>query len=239
LQEETPKKCRDIIRKAEHILSSSKFASFGQDPKEEVITMERILLKTIKFDLQVDHPYRFLIEYAKSLKSHATSPGKDDSLKNGPPKEVVQKAWNFINDSLETTLCLQWEPEIIAVAMLYLACKISKFDVINWNGRTQDHQKWWDVYIKDMSKTVLDDICHQVLDLYTKKEQPVCPDSPPQLPPSKASPPLKRPRVQQPIHQQTTPNNIKVIGQNHIPVKVRSVTLLSLKKNNENFDFEL
>lgn len=151
LQEETPKKCRDIIRKAETILSSQKFASFGQDPKEEVITMERILLKTNKFDLQVDHPYRFLIEYAKCLKSSGA-----------PPKEVVQKAWNFINDSLETTLCLQWEPEIIAVAMMYLACKISKYDVTDWKGRLPEHQKWWDMFVRDMTKNILEDICHQV-----------------------------------------------------------------------------
>lgn len=118
--------------------------------------MERILLKTIKFDLQVDHPYRFLIEYAKSLKSNQPPP------KDGLPKDVVQQAWNFINDSLETTLCLQWEPEIIAVAMLYLSCKMSKFDVINWNGRTSDHQKWWDMFVRDMNKTILEDICHQV-----------------------------------------------------------------------------
>lgn len=113
--------------------------------------MERILLKTIKFDLQVDHPYRFLIEYAKCLKSSGA-----------PPKEVVQKAWNFINDSLETTLCLQWEPEIIAVAMMYLACKISKYDVTDWKGRTPEHQKWWDMFVRDMTKNILEDICHQV-----------------------------------------------------------------------------
>lgn len=126
--------------------------SFGDDPKEEVITMERILLKTIKFDLQVDHPYRFLIEYAKCLKSNG----------NTPKEQVVQKAWNFINDSLETTLCLQWEPEIIAVSMMYLACKISKYDVIDWKGRIPEHQKWWDMFVKDMTKNILEDICHQV-----------------------------------------------------------------------------
>lgn len=30
--------------------------------------MERILLKTIKFDLQVEHPYSFLLKYAKYFK---------------------------------------------------------------------------------------------------------------------------------------------------------------------------
>lgn len=159
LQEETPKKCRDIIKKASTILTSSKMVSFGEDPKEEVITMERILLKTIKFDLQVDHPYRFLIEYAKCLKSNGTV----------PKEQVVQKAWNFINDSLETTLCLQWEPEIIAVAMMYLASKISKYEVADWKGRTTEHQKWWDMFVRDITKNILDDICHQVSPIYAHK----------------------------------------------------------------------
>lgn len=36
--------------------------------QEEVMTLERILLQTIRFDLQVEHPYGYLIKYAKSLK---------------------------------------------------------------------------------------------------------------------------------------------------------------------------
>jgi hypothetical protein len=197
--------------------------------------MERILLKTIKFDLQVDHPYRFLIEYAKCLKSTG-----------GPPKEVVQKAWNFINDSLETTLCLQWEPEVIAVAMMYLACKISKYDVTDWKGRTSEHQKWWDMFVRDMTKNILEDICHQVscwlgfsvvsltilslfqvLDLYQNpKNKTEVPDSPPQLPPSKASPPMKRARLQQ------SPIAPSKSATNHIPVKVSSLsTLVQLLRN--------
>jgi cyclin K len=208
MQEETPKKCRDIIKKASTILSAPKMSSFGDDPKEEVITMERILLKTIKFDLQVDHPYRFLIEYAKCLKSTGST----------QKEQVVQKAWNFINDSLETTLCLQWEPEIIAVAMMYLACKISKYEVVDWKGRTSEHQRWWDMFVRDMTKNILDDICHQVLDLYQGAKIKVeVPESPPQMPPSKATmilksePPLKRVK----LHQSP---NIK--SGNHIPVKV-------------------
>jgi transcription initiation factor TFIIIB Brf1 subunit/transcription initiation factor TFIIB len=192
-------------------------ASFGIDAREEVITMERILLKTIKFDLQVDHPYRFLIEYAKCLKSNGTT----------PKEQVVQKAWNFINDSLETTLCLQREPEIIAVAMMYLACKISKYEVVDWKGRMPEHSKWWDMYVYDMTKNVLDDICHQVLDLYQNpKNKTEVPDSPPQLPPSKASiikparvispPPSKKPRL-----QQSSPVTNSKVAVNHIPVKVR------------------
>lgn len=39
--------------------------------QEEVMVLERILLQTIKFDLQVEHPYQFLLRYAKQLKGLA------------------------------------------------------------------------------------------------------------------------------------------------------------------------
>lgn len=40
--------------------------------QEEVMVLERILLQTIKFDLQVEHPYQFLLKYAKQLKGKET-----------------------------------------------------------------------------------------------------------------------------------------------------------------------
>ena len=64
-----------------------------------------VLLQTIKFDLQVDHPYTSILLFAKSLK------GDRNKL-----QKMVQMSWTFVNDSLCTTVCLQWEPEIIAIA---------------------------------------------------------------------------------------------------------------------------
>jgi cyclin K len=87
--EETPKKCKDIIRQAKLLLSETKFTTFGEDPKEEVMTLERILLQTIKFDLQVEHPHGYLFKYAKCLKG--------DKAKL---EKMVQMACNFLNDRL-------------------------------------------------------------------------------------------------------------------------------------------
>lgn len=191
--EETPKKCKDIIKKAQSLLSGQKFLSFGEDPKEEVMTLERILLQTIKFDLQVEHPYSFLVKYAKCLKGD-----------NAKLQKMVQMAWNFVNDSLSTTVCLQWEPEIIAVALIHLASKLSKFSVVDWVGRQQQHLRWWDMFVADVTMEILEDICHQVLDLYQSNQNEPVPESPPQLPPSKASPPMKRANTS-PIQEKTTP----------------------------------
>ncbi|XP_063534818.1 cyclin-K-like [Cydia strobilella] len=166
--EETPKKCKDIIKVAKSLLTEQKFASFGEDPKEEVMTLERILLQTIKFDLQVEHPYGYLLKYAKCLKG--------DKAKL---QKMVQMAWTFVNDSLCTTLCLQWEPEVIAVALMFLAGKLSKFEVVDWNGRIPKHTAWWDMFVEDVTMELLEDICHQVLDLYSPQTQPSGADSPP------------------------------------------------------------
>ena len=70
--EETPKKCKDIVKAAKAWLESKQLdkymASFGDDPVKDMMIYEKILLQTIKFDLQVDHPYGYLLKYAKTLK---------------------------------------------------------------------------------------------------------------------------------------------------------------------------
>ncbi|KAH0950099.1 hypothetical protein HN011_008072 [Eciton burchellii] len=174
--EETPKKCKDIIRTAKTLVSEQKFMTFGEDPKEEVLTLEKILLQTIKFDLQVEHPYSYLLKYAKCLK------GDKNKL-----QKMVQMAWTFVNDSLCTTLSLQWEPEIIAVALMYLAGKLSKFEVVDWVGRQSKHLRWWDMFVEDVTMDLLEDICHQVLDLYSQANNTKPPDSPPLVPSSETN----------------------------------------------------
>ncbi|XP_075226898.1 cyclin-K-like [Lycorma delicatula] len=188
--EETPKKCRDIIDTVRSLLTDEKFATFGDDPKEEVMILERILLQTIKFDLQVEHPYSFLLKYAKCLKGDKAKLHK-----------MLQMAWTFVNDSLCTTLSLQWEPEVIAVAMMYLAGKLSKFEVVDWVGRTSKHLRWWDMFIEDVTMDLLEDICHQVLDVYSQPQKSSPPDSPPLTP---RGPPNKKDQL--PPNQTPAPN---------------------------------
>ncbi|KAF6205153.1 hypothetical protein GE061_019320 [Apolygus lucorum] len=214
--EETPKKCKDIIKAAKGFLTDAKFATFGDDPKEEVMTLERILLQTIKFDLQVEHPYYFLLKYAKCLK------GDKQKL-----QKMVQMAWTFVNDSLCTTLCLQWEPEVIAVALMYLAGKLSKFEVMDWTGRTPKHLRWWDMFIEDVTMDLLEDICHQVLDLYSQPQTNPMPDSPP-LPPA---PQIQHASVRAAItHSENTRSPIATIVQG-APIPTVSMIGKTVGKN--------
>lgn len=134
------------------------------------MTLERILLQTIKFDLQVEHPYSYLLKYAKCLKGthmNLINTIMNHTLNNkihygyiagdkNKLQKMVQMAWTFVNDSLCTTLSLQWEPEIIAVALMYLAGKLSKFEVVDWNGRQPKHLRWWDMFVEDVTMDLLE-----------------------------------------------------------------------------------
>jgi hypothetical protein len=198
--EETPKICQDIIKTARNLLTDEKFSTFGKDPKEEVMTLERILIQTIKFDLQVEHPYSYILKYAKCLKGDTTKLHR-----------MVQMAWTFVNDSLCTTLSLQWEPEVIAVALMYLAGECIKFEVVDWSGRTAKHQYWWDMFLEDVTMDLLEDIRHQVLDLYSQHQTVTSPDSPPLSPSTHSS---TMPLPISPVLPQLSP------GPSDIPVKV-------------------
>uniref|UniRef100_A0A674F6R5 Cyclin K n=1 Tax=Salmo trutta TaxID=8032 RepID=A0A674F6R5_SALTR len=152
--EETPKKCKDIIKTARSLLNDIQFAQFGDDPKEEVMVLERILLQTIKFDLQVEHPYQFLLRYAKQLKDLKYF--RSVSGDKNKVQKLVQMAWTFVNDSLCTMLSLQWEPEIIAVAVMYLAGRLCKFDIQEWTSK-QSSRRWWEQFVQDVPVELLED----------------------------------------------------------------------------------
>ena len=72
-----------------------------------------------------------------------------------------------------TTLCLQWEPEVIAIALMYLAGKLSKFEIQDWSGRQPRHIRWWDMFVEDISLEILEGIfifcLNHLLKLFTNK----------------------------------------------------------------------
>ncbi|XP_011298596.1 cyclin-K [Fopius arisanus] len=156
--EETPKMFDDIIKTAKTLLDQKDWTLFGKNPRKEIMTVERILLQTIKFDLLVDHPNIYVPKYAKGLRDPKYPASKKRI------ERVVQSAWNFARDSLYTTLALQWEPEIMAIAFMYLAGKLGNITLVDGKGRRQ----WWDTYAEGVTVDLLEDICHQLLDFYDR-----------------------------------------------------------------------
>lgn len=57
--------------------------------------------------------------------------------------------------SLCTMLSLQWEPEIIAVAVMYLAGRLCKFDIQEWTAK-QSSRRWWEQFVQDVPVELLE-----------------------------------------------------------------------------------
>lgn len=57
--------------------------------------------------------------------------------------------------SLCTTLSLQWEPEIIAVAVMYLAGRLCKFEIQEWTSKPM-YRRWWEQFVQDVPVDVLE-----------------------------------------------------------------------------------
>jgi len=112
--------------------------------KERVLLLERIILHTIGFELSIDHPYKFLVDCVQEKKrmmeysKPPSSVARGDEADGGQPpplnktaqyaqmvQELAQNAMNFANDSMHTTLCLQYTAKEIAMTCVYLSGKYS------------------------------------------------------------------------------------------------------------------
>ncbi|KAF8396401.1 hypothetical protein HHK36_018018 [Tetracentron sinense] len=130
--EETPRLLRDVIvvgyetmyRRDPAATRRIKQNEVYKKQKELILIGERLLLATIAFDLNIQLPYKPLVAALKRLKI--------------PHNDLAKVAWNFVNDWLWTTLCLQYKPHYIAAGSLFLAAKLHKVKLPSERGKV-----WW------------------------------------------------------------------------------------------------
>ncbi|KAM9957835.1 hypothetical protein ACTFIW_012807 [Dictyostelium discoideum] len=150
--EETPRKLDDVIKVSYMIKNKKKdgdkMVAISQQEhnnlKNKILQNEHLILTTIAFELAVEHPYKYLLEYMKSIQGS---------------KNLCQVAWNFVNDSLRTSLCLHYPPDLISYASIYLATRF-----LNYQLMTENKKEWWEML--GIKFEVLEDISKQILDLY-------------------------------------------------------------------------
>lgn len=143
--EENSRRVRDIINTT-HALQNP-----GKPPlqvtqeywamKEEVIKFEQLLLRVFAFDLNVQHPHHFVLHFVRDLEGS---------------EELASTAWCILNDSLCSTLCLQYRPEPVACAAIYLAGELI--------GKQLSHGDWFEAY--ETSRVELEDLCIQMTEMY-------------------------------------------------------------------------
>jgi len=155
--EETSRKLRDIVSVVDYALklkskvkpadvldlSSQIYLNIRQD----VVDAERLILKELGFQvyrLDMSHPHKYILNYIRMLKGN---------------KYLAQKAWNYINDSYRSPLCVFYRPNVVATAAIYLAARSLDFPL--------PELEWWLVF--DAPWIEIEEICAEILSLY---EQP-------------------------------------------------------------------
>lgn len=123
---------------------------------ESVVAGERMLLVTVAFDLNIEHPYKALVAAMKRLE-----------ISN---KDMVKIAWNFVNDWLCTTLCLQYKPHYIAAGSMFLAAKFLKVKLPAEKGNP-----WWMQF--DVAPKQLEEVIQKMLQMLEQNQKQVIPST--------------------------------------------------------------
>lgn len=155
--EEAPRRIRDVINVFHHIKQIR-----GSKPiqpvildaayialKNQVIRAERSVLKELGFCVHVKHSHKLIVLYLQQLGLLSTT--KDTNL--------MQMAWNFMNDSLRTDVFVRYNPESIACACIYLSAR--KMSVPLPKNPT-----WYGVF--KVSEDDILDISYKIMSLYRR-----------------------------------------------------------------------
>jgi len=155
--EEVPKRSRDVINVFHHIDQIKR----GKKPepiplnkrytdiKNDLIEIERFMLKEMGFSTYVEHPHKYLLQYLSILNQ-------------GTNQNLAQKAWNYMNDSLREPLCVRFRPEVIATSCIYMAARVLGIVLPEYP------HPWWELF--DAKQDQLDEIAWTINQLY--KEPP-------------------------------------------------------------------
>ncbi|XP_071733754.1 cyclin-T1-3-like isoform X2 [Rutidosis leptorrhynchoides] len=157
--EETPRPLKDVIivsyeinhKKDPDAIQRIKQKEVYEQQKELILVGERAVLQTLAFDFNVHHPYKPLVEAIKKFKVAQNA--------------LAQVAWNFVNDGLRTSLCLQFKPHHIAAGAIFLAAKFLKVKLPSDGDKV-----WWQEF--NVTPRQLEEVSNQMLELYEQNRLP-------------------------------------------------------------------
>eukprot|EP01080_Neovahlkampfia_damariscottae_P009784 gene9784-2110_t len=131
---------RIIQRENDNVESFAKFDILKL--KEKVVFAEQYILQKIAFSLSVDCPHKFILIYINIV---------------GGDQKLAQKSWNFLNDSILTTLPLEFPAESIACSSIYCAA-------LELNIKLPESPAWYELF--DVSKEQLEYMKKEIFTLY-------------------------------------------------------------------------
>ncbi|XP_023686176.1 cyclin-L1 [Paramormyrops kingsleyae] len=157
--EEEPRRVRDVINVFHRLKQDRKCGVPAPLPldgsyvnmKNQVIVAERRVLKELGFCVHVKHPHKIIVMYLQVLECEKNT-------------QLVQTAWNYMNDSLRTDVFLRFSAETVACACIYLAARSLQIPL-------PDSPPWFLLF--GATEEDLKGICCRVLRLYLLPSMPL------------------------------------------------------------------
>lgn len=152
--EEKPCRIRDVINVFHHIKQVRAQRNITPlivdqnyiELKNQVIKAERRILKELGFCVHVKHPHKLIVVYLQLLQYE----------KN---RQLMQMAWNYMNDALRTDVFMRFPPETIACACIYLTARKI--------GLPLPNNPHWFLLFK-VSEEDIREVCTRILQLYKR-----------------------------------------------------------------------
>ncbi|KAG8373055.1 hypothetical protein BUALT_Bualt12G0131000 [Buddleja alternifolia] len=149
--EETARPLNDVLRVSCEIVHNQDFTLLSymlpigwfEQYRERITEAEQLILTTLNFELNVQHPY-------ESLTSTLQKIGFTQSL-------LVNLALNLVSEGLRSSLWLQFKPHHIAAGAAYLAAKFLNMNL------SSCHNVWREFHTPP---SVLRDVAHQLMELF-------------------------------------------------------------------------
>lgn len=147
--EEYPRRTRELIDVFTHVISLKMkrdiVLSHHQHEKvrEELITAERVMLKTLGFNLLSSYPHMILVNYYMAI---VRKLDKDENVwRHGDNKRLLQRAWNYCNDSLRLDVFIRYSKEVIACACIQMASEDCHMSF----PMSTDGRHWYGLFVND------------------------------------------------------------------------------------------
>ncbi|OWR42408.1 cyclin-L1 [Danaus plexippus] len=152
--EEKPCRIRDVINVFHHIKQVRAQRTISPlivdqnyiELKNQVIKAERRILKELGFCVHVKHPHKLIVVYLQLLQYEEN-------------KQLMQMAWNYMNDALRTDVFMRFPPETIACACIYLTARKIGLPLPN-------NPHWFQLF--KVTEDDIRNVCIRILQLYKR-----------------------------------------------------------------------
>ncbi|XP_077838362.1 cyclin-Q-like [Macaca mulatta] len=140
--EEQRLRTRDIINVSNRYFNPSgeplELDSHFWELRDSIVQCELLILRSMHFQV-FQHPHKYLLHYLVSLRNWLNH----HSWQQTP---VAVTVWALLQDSYHRGLCLRFQAQHIAVAVLYLALQACGVEV---PAEVEAEKPWWQIYTID------------------------------------------------------------------------------------------